>query len=180
MKHAALAVIATVLAGTPAWAHSPDDEPGAPRYAEEAPLEERPRLRNPSGAIALSAVLGVGVGDRTSFVAGVGVGYAVVTGVLPGIRGLLIADDGVGGELATTLTLTPPFGGSLTPFVVGETGRRFVPGFAAWFYGVGGGLYLGEPAASVNLQLGYIHRWFVLPSGVTGVGSPIVGVSIRF
>lgn len=137
--------------------------------------------RNPSGSISLNAVGGVAVGDRTSIILGAGVGYAVLTGVLPGVRGLLIAGNGVGGELATTLTLTPPIPGSFTPFVVGELGRRWDPDVAAWMAGVGGGVYLGEPASSVNLQLGYIHRWFFLPGGGTQtLGAPIVGIAVRF
>ncbi|MEQ8275871.1 MAG: hypothetical protein RMA76_31310 [Deltaproteobacteria bacterium] len=170
-----------VCASTPAYAQ--DDEPGGARGYEEVEYADPPSpYRNPRGTIAASGILGVGVGvgGNTTFVVGAGIGYAFITGILVGARGQLIAGDLVGGELAGTLTLTPPLPGTFTPFLLGEFGRRFVEDFTAWFYGIGGGVYLGEPSATVNLQLGYVHRWFVYGSGTVDVGAPLVGISMRF
>lgn len=171
-------VLGFVFASTPAFAQ---EEPGGARRYDEVEYADAPSpYRNPRGTIAASGILGVGVGSNTTFVVGAGVGYAFVTGILVGARGQVIAGDLVGGELAGTLTLTPPLPGTFTPFLLGEFGRRFVDDFSAWFYGVGAGVYLGDPSASVNIQLGYVHRWFVYGSGTVDVGAPLVGISMRF
>lgn len=172
--------VALVCASAPAFAQ--DDEPGsAPRAYDETEYADPPSpYRNPQGSINASGILGVGVGAATTFVVGAGFGYAVFTGVMPGVRAQLIAGDFVGGEVAGTLTLTPPLPGTFTPFVIGEVGRRFVEDLSAWFYGVGGGVYLGEPSATVNLQIGYVHRWFVVEGSTFSVGAPLVGISMRF
>ncbi len=172
--------LAVMCASAPAIAQ--EDEPGsAPRAYDETEYADPPSpYRNPQGTIAASGILGAGIGSTTTFIIGAGFGYAVFTGVLPGVRAQLIAGDFVGGEVAGTLTLTPPLPGTFTPFVIGEVGRRFVEDLSAWFYGVGGGVYLGEPSATVNLQIGYVHRWFVFQGGTYDVGAPLIGVSMRF
>lgn len=159
-------------------APAPSPGPSVPE-PEDAP----PAYRNPTGSISLSGTAGVASSrEGTSVIIGVGVGYAVFTGVVPGVRGLIISGPpGVGGELAATLTLTPPLSARFTPFVVGEAGRRWEPGLRGWLYGAGGGLYIGRPEASFGLQLGWIFRWIRLDDGRTVRGDgPIVGLSIRF
>lgn len=146
--------------------------------------DDEPRYRNPQGSINLSAVLGAASSDSgTRFVFGGGIGYAFLTGVMPGVRGLIATGNGgTGGELAATLTLTPPLSFSFTPFVAGEVGRRFEPFGAGWIYGAGGGIYFGDPGGSVAVQLGWMFRRidFGAPIGSADISGPIVGVSISF
>ena len=40
-----------------------------------------------------------------------------------------------------------------TPFLIGEVGRRFQSGVSGMIYGVGAGLYLGEPRSPFQIQL---------------------------
>lgn len=157
-------------------APAPEDDDGRDPEAEEE------AYRNPKGTWSVGGTLGLASGpDRTSFVVGANVGYAVLTGVLPGVRGLLVIGDGVGGELAATLTYTPPFTWAVTPFALVEGGRRWLSGLSGWLYGAGVGVYLGDPAAWFNVQLGYIWRQWAVDDGPTvDVSAPIVGLSVRF
>lgn len=139
--------------------------------------------RNPQGAIVLNLVLGLSTGQSTRFVAGGQVGYAVLTGVVPGVRGLVIGGSdniSTGGEVAATLTLTPPLVLSVVPFVVGEVGRRIQGDFSGWLYGGGGGLFFGKPTNRVSFQLGWIFRRLVVQGRNFDVSAPIIGVSVRF
>lgn len=140
-----------------------DGEPDAEEPGAEVLEEAGSGYRNPAGSIALSGMFGASFGDSgTRFVFALGVGYAVLTGVVPGVRGLIATGAGdLGGELAATLTLTPPISTSITPFAVGEVGRRFEPdelGGGAWMYGAGVGAYLGDPDSRFALQLGWMFR----------------------
>lgn len=168
----------------PAAAEAPPPAPPPPADLPPVPAPEPlPVHRNPQGALNVSTVFGASVGGSgTQFVLGLGAGYAVFTGVMPGVRGLILVGDGLGGEIATNLTLTPPIESSITPFVVGELGRRFEPFGAGWLYGAGGGIYLGEPAASFAVQLGWMFRRiaFADPVGNVDASGPIVSLSIRF
>jgi hypothetical protein len=178
-------------ASSPAFA-SPDlaetssiaDTPGdAPRMRDEPPKPPLSPYRNPEGSIALNAFIGVAVSSSGSrYGLGVGVGYAFITGVVPGVRALVVAGDGVGGELAATLTLTPPIATSITPFAVGEAGRRFDPIGSGWLYGAGGGIYIGEPQATFGFQIGWIFRRIVYPDPIGSLddSGPIVAISARF
>lgn len=125
--------------------------------------ESAPTYHNPTGSFVIRPELRITVADdHTSVGIGAGVGYAVITGVLPGARGMVIIDDGqVGGELGLNLTLTPPLDFYLVPFAYGELGRRFDSFGGAWIYAGGGGLYIGEPASPLGLQLGWIFRRYV-------------------
>jgi hypothetical protein len=191
---------------TPAFAQelastsSTTDEPGAaprtdepPPEDQEAPPDERPHVRdrappaspyrNPQGSITFNGFIGAAVSSSGSrYGIGAGVGYAVLTGVLPGLRALVIAGDGIGAELAATLTLTPPLASSITPFAIGEAGRRFDPIGQAWLYGAGAGIYIGEPAAAFGFQIGYMFRRIVYadPIGSLDASGPIIAISLRF
>jgi hypothetical protein len=161
-------------------AEQEEAEPGAtpkPRPPEASPY------RNPTGAFSLGLILGasVGSGQPTTFAAGGTFGYAVITGVVPAVRGVFLAGNGVAGELGATLTLTPPLTTSFTPFVVGELGRRF-DSLGGWIYGAGGGLYLGEPAARFALQLGWMFRRIAYPdpTGSVDASGPIIAFSAHF
>jgi hypothetical protein len=171
------------LAAPRAFAQDPDelDEPGGPVIPERADAEPLPTVRNPQGALLVNGVGGlVTGGGGTAGVIGVGVGYAVVTGIVPGIRGLLIFGDIFGGEVSGTLTLTPPFEGAVTPYAIGEVGHRWEAEARGVIYGAGGGLYLGDPRAMFSLQLGAIYRiWDTQLGRVKGL-SPVIGVSVRF
>ena len=150
--------------------------------AETATIAEEPpnEYRNPSGAWIVGGTIGAAVGGSgTVFVFGVSVGYAVFTGVVPGVRGVLIAGRGIGGELAATLTLTPPFAWPVLPFVVGEGGYRWDRDVRGFIYGGGGGLYIGAPTNRFGLQLGWIFRRYAIEDGPTvNAGGPIVGVAV--
>jgi len=111
-----------------------------------------------SGAVGLS-VTSVGGDEQVRFAAGLGLGYAVITGIVPGVRGQVLAGDGpVGGEAAGTLTLTPPISLYLVPFGLGEVGYRWDGDFTGFMWGAGGGLYIGEPTDRFAIQAGYIYR----------------------
>jgi hypothetical protein len=110
---------------------------------------------------------------------GAQVGYAVLTGVMPGIRGLIITGDGVAGELAASLTLTPPLALYLVPFAVAEVGRRF-DDQGAWLYGAGLGAYLGEPESRIGLQAGWMFRRLVYETVSVDASGPIIALVISF
>lgn len=158
-----------------------DEAPGGPMLSESDSQDDE-QYRNPQGRWALGGTLGLSSGTGgTLFIAGANLGYAVYTGILPGVRGLSILGDDVGGELATTLTLTPPVKWAFTPFVIAEGGRRWFAGQTGWLYGVGGGVYLGSTRQTFNFQLGYIFRFWARDGASTiGVGIPILGVTAQF
>lgn len=162
----------------------------APALAEESPepperaqADERP-YRNPQGALLLNGSLGLSVGSGVTYVGvGIGAGYAVVTGVVPGARGLVLFGSGATvGEVAATLTLTPPLRVYTLPFVIGEVGGRFEPAGRALVYGVGGGLYLGEADSTFAFQVGWMWRRakFGGELGTFDISGPILSLSIRF
>ena len=164
---------------------APRFEPLTAPGGEDARLArpERPSpYRNPRGAIVTSGILGVATGaGGTSLVVGAGLGYSVVTGVVPGVRGLLVVGNGVGGEVAVTATLTPPVTWDVTPFAVLEAGRRWLDDRSGWLYGAGAGVYIGSPFSKVSFQLGWVWRRFAVSGGPTyDVSTPIGGVSVRF
>jgi len=130
----------------------------------------------------MNLMLGIGVGStQTTVAVGAGVGYAVITGVLPGVRGtVIINEDRVAGELATTLTLTPPITFFVTPFAYGELGRRFdISG--AWMVAGGPGVYVGDPRDTFVLQVGWIFRRYFFENDLELDGSgPLVSIAVRF
>jgi hypothetical protein len=142
--------------------------------------EQPPDLRNQGGSWIVGGTLGVAVGGSgTAFLVGASVGYAVVTGIVPGVRGVLLAGRGIGGEIAGTLTLSLPFDWSILPFVVGEGGHRWDRDARGWIYGGGGGVYIGSPSQSFGLQLGWIFRRYAIEDGPTvNASGPIVGISV--
>lgn len=117
------------------------------------------------------------------FSVGASLGYAVVNGVVPGIRGAVFFGDLTGGELAATLWLTPPVEWPVVPFAVGEFGH-------AWqtvsdveqtglLYGGGAGLHLGSPADSIAVRAGVMYRYYDIGDG-QGTFSPIISFAFRF
>jgi hypothetical protein len=144
-----------------------------------AAAEPPPAYRNPSGSWIVGGALGVATGGAgTVFGFGVSVGYAVITGVVPGVRGVLIAGRGIGGELAATLTLTPPLDWPIVPFAAGEGGHRWDRDGRGWIYGGGGGVYLGAPSRSFGLQLGWMFRRYAVEGGATvDASGPLLGVA---
>jgi len=129
--------------------------------------------------VIVGGTIGAAVGGSgTVFVAGVSVGYAVVTGVVPGVRGVVIAGEGIGGEVALMVTLTPPLSWPLVPFVIGEGGYRWDRDFRGWIYGGGGGFYIGGPSRRFGLQVGWIFRRYAIEGFRTVDSSgPIIGVA---
>lgn len=152
----------------------------SPAFALAEEAEEAPAYHNPRGAIVANLLVGVAVGGNSTQVAfGAGVGYAVLTGVLPGLRGMMIVGDSVAGEVAATLTLTPPLSFFLVPFAYGEVGRRF-DALGAWMLAGGPGLYVGDPRDTIVLQGGWIfRRYFYENVGLDGSG-PLISLSIKF
>lgn len=166
-----------VLARAPAAAAEPSDEWVPPPDGTEAPA-----YRNPRGAVVLSPFVGfVASPSGTSASLGLGAGYAPITGVLPGARAMMIFGDVLAGELAATLTLTPPLETIVVPFVTAEFGRRFERVYPGWLYGAGGGIYYGRPRDRFGLQAGWIWRR-LKPSGLPAVdvSGPLVVASFRF
>lgn len=170
-----------ILVTTLAMAQVPTSSAAAdPLFEHE---ERAPEIyRNPTGSIVFGGIVGAAVGNRgTAFVLGASFGYAVVTGVVPGIRGVAVAGDGFGGELAATLLLTPPLDWPVLPFVVGEGGHRWDRDFSGFIYGGGGGLFIGSPRSRVGLQVGWIVRRFAIHDGPTvDASGPLIGVSASF
>ncbi len=153
-----------------------DEEPGQPR------VTSGPKLRNPQGSVVVQGLAGMSSGGgQFSALIGLGLGYAIFTGVVPGIRGALFLGDVFGGEILATATLSPPLEGSVVPFVSGEVGHRWESGLRGLIYGVGGGLFLGDPAGSYGLQLGVMYRVWEWggPEPLRSLW-PIAGLSLRF
>lgn len=140
--------------------------------------------RNPQGSVLAAFFFGVGYDSETGSTAvafGLGLGYAMFTGVVPGVRAEILYDDGFGGELAATLTLTPPLDWVVTPFVLGETGLHWEGGRRGWMYGAGGGVYLGDPSSRIALQIGYIWRKIDYTTGKDeNADGPLLAVIFRF
>ena len=149
-----------------------------PTYASQGP-----HLRNPQGSQSLGLGLGGGGGGNTPLTIAVGghFGYAVLTGVVPGVRGLVIWSEAVATELAATLTLTPPFESYVVPFAALELGGRFDPIGTGLMYGAGAGVYLGRPRAAFALQLGYMYRMISYGENqVFDASRPTISVSLQF
>ncbi len=152
---------------------SASDDPNAMRRVLD--------LRNEQGQLIVSAYLGAVVGQKSGIAVGAGVGYAVFGGVVPGVRGVVIASDGIGGEVAATLTLSAPFDFYLIPFLIGEVGGRFDPIGQGLLYGGGGGVYIGNPNSTFGLQLGWMFRRIDYGDiGSADASGPIISLSLRF
>jgi hypothetical protein len=151
--------------------------------ASTASAQERgPHYRNPTGSIIASGSAGVAVGGPTTiFVVGVGVGYSVIHGVVPGVRGALLAGNDVAGEVAATLLLTPPFEAYVVPFAVAELGGRFQRGAQGLLYGAGGGLYIGEPRSRFGLRAGWMFARIDFGElGAVDASGPLFALSVAF
>lgn len=157
--------------------HGRDPSPAHPPHRRADP----PR-HDPQGSLPASGVLGLAGGSGgASLVIGAGIGYAVFSGVVPGLRGLVVLGSRTGGELAFTLSLTPPFGWSVVPFVVGEAGHRWLDGTQGWIVGVGGGAHIGRPEAVVGVRVGWIWRRYLIKGGpAVDASAPIIAVQFRF
>lgn len=157
------------------------EEPGPAEEPQSSAPEEPQKYRNPQGSLVVGGAVGIAVGDgKTAVAIGLSVGYAVFTGVLPTLRGVLIIDQKVGGELAATLTLTPPLSFVLVPFAHGEVGRRWDGFGEAWLYGGGGGVMLGDPASKLGVQLGWVFRRYAYEKVSVDGSGPLIAISIRF
>lgn len=157
------------------------EEPGPAEEPQSSAPEEPQKYRNPQGSLVVGGAVGIAVGDgKTAVAIGLSVGYAVFTGVLPALRGVLIIDQKVGGELAATLTLTPPLSFVLVPFAHGEVGRRWDGFGEAWLYGGGGGVMLGDPASKLGVQLGWVFRRYAYEKVSVDGSGPLIAISIRF
>lgn len=157
------------------------EEPGPAEEPQSSAPEEPQKYRNPQGSLVVGGAVGIAVGDgKTAVAIGLSVGYAVFTGVLPALRGVLIIDQKVGGELAATLTLTPPLSFVLVPFAHGEVGRRWDGFGEAWLYGGGGGVMLGDPASKLGVELGWVFRRYAYEKVSVDGSGPLIAISIRF
>lgn len=140
--------------------------------------------RHPSGSVIASFLVWGGYNTATGsteIAFGLAFGYALLTGVVPGIRGELLYRDGIGAQVAATMTLTPPLTWSVTPFALGEVGLDFEQDRSGTFYGAGGGAFVGDPAGHVAVQIGWIWRRLIFKNAPDGDGSgPIIGLTYRF
>jgi len=155
----------------------------APSFAfgdGEVVVDSPGAYHNPRGSIVGTLIVGVDVGGVSTRVGvGAGVGYAVLTGVLPGVRGVLIFGDEMAGELGATLTLSPPITFFLTPFAYGEVGRRF-DSSGAWIVAGGPGLYVGDPRDTFVLQAGWIFRRYLYEVGGVDGSGPLLALNVKF
>jgi len=143
-----------------------------------------PNLRDPRGSVIVGVTGGGSFSSNFSYgVIGAHVGYAVLTGVVPGARGAVFFGDLSGGEGAATLWLTPPLELPIVPFLVGEIGYASQSfsgeSFSGALFGAGGGVHLGEPQQRFNARVGLIYRYYDLGGGFDYF-SPIVMLSFRF
>lgn len=141
-------------------------------------------LHDPRGSVEVGLSGGGSFGENFSYgVIGASVGYAVLTGVVPGVRGAVFFGDLTGGEVAGTATLTPPVRWPVVPFVIGEVGHAWqefgASSDSGVLLGVGGGVHLGRPGDRIALRGGLIYRYYDLFSGQSYI-APIVSLGIRF
>ncbi|MEL7372435.1 MAG: hypothetical protein AAFN74_26160, partial [Myxococcota bacterium] len=139
------------------------------------------RLRDPQGEILFGLVGGYTSVNGSSFgTAGVHLGYAALTGVVPGIRGTFFFGDLQGGQVVGTLWLTPPLDWAVVPFAVGEVGYvwQSVNGIESngRLFGAGGGLHVGRRDNAFSLRAGVVYR---VVDGTEGYYSPMVVGSFR-
>lgn len=138
------------------------------------------QVHDPKGSVIVGGSLGVISGrDQVSVAVGLNGGYAVLDGLVPGVRGMGFFGDITGGELAGRVSYTPPIPGPVAPFVVAEAGNRWEGSFSGALLGGGGGFHLGRPDSKVGFRAGLVYnRWFVL-DGIDLV-RPMIQVSVRF
>ena len=182
-----LALVSCLTFAHPVFAAQP--EVSETEVEEKDVFSEKTRRRrdrelwNAQGTTRVAGHFGFGSNGyaEDSFFLGAGVGYAVLTGVMPGARGQLIFGNGLGEEIAVNLTLTPPFVLPITPFAIGEFGRRWDAGFEGWLYGGGGGFFVGKPSSSFALQVGWMVRRFDIKNvGKFDTNGPILATTVRF
>ncbi len=157
--------------------------PGGPRV-EPRVANRVSNLRDPQGSLLVGITGGATFASGVQFgTVGVHVGYAVLTGVVPGIRGNVFFGGLSGGQVVGTLWLTPPINLVVVPFGVAEAGYVWQnindqPSNGA-VYGVGGGVHLGRPTDRLAVRAGVIYRYFNIDGG-EGYISPIIIGSLRF
>ena len=188
-----MAAIAVLSAPVPATAEAQPDpsndapparrRPGQPRVQPRSSARGVSPYRDAQGQVLFGVNGGYAFGNGAQFgSAGIHVGYAVVTGVVPGIRANVFFGDLSGGQVVGTLWLTPPLAYVVVPFGVGEVGYVWqnLDGISSngMLYGVGGGLHLGRPTDRLGLRAGVIYR--VFDAGGDGYFSPLAVASFRF
>ncbi|MCK6545658.1 hypothetical protein L6R52_07295 [Myxococcota bacterium] len=170
--------------------YAPDDEDGEPGGARRPSArrkkarrdeDEPPKYHNQRGSVIAGGTVGISKDQYgTRYAGGLSLGYAFVTGVVPSVRGLISkSGDHVGGEIAATLTLSPPLSISFVPFAMGEVGRLFSGGASAWMYAGGGGLYLGSPEDGSALQIGYLFRRITFEGRNYDASGPLIAISVQ-
>ena len=162
---------------------SPPPAPDAEPEVDQARARRRSNYRDPMGSILLGITGGASVGSGVQYGnVGVQIGYAVLTGVVPGIRGTGYFGGLTGGEVVGTLWLTPPLELSVVPFAVGEIGYVWQEvnsiSTNGALYGAGGGLHFGRPTSSLQIRAGVVYRFFDFGGG-SGFVSPLVVGSFR-
>lgn len=134
--------------------------------------------RSPSGSVAIDGGFGVGAGGgATRFLFDLGAGYAVLTGVVPGVRGALAVGPELGGALAATLTLSLPIETYVVPYVVGELGGQLDGDGLGWTWGAGGGLFVGDPGFAFSIRIGWMFRRVEFGRTSRSTTGPILGVT---
>ncbi|MGF1511206.1 MAG: hypothetical protein ACFB9M_17065 [Myxococcota bacterium] len=137
-------------------------------------------VHDPQGSVVVGVTFGASfTRDRELFSAGGQVGYSVVDGLVPGIRGLGFFGDIDGGEILGTLSYTPPLQAPVLPFVVGEGGHRWESDIRGAIAGGGGGLHLGSPGSRFGLRAGVVYNRFFAAGGIDII-RPLVLFSFRF
>ena len=157
--------------------------PGQPRIRPRASARGVSPYRDAQGQILFGLNGGYGFGNGVQFgSAGVHFGYAVLTGVVPGVRANVFFGGLSGGQVVGTLWLTPPVSFAVVPFAVGEIGYVWqdIGGVTSngTLFGVGGGLHLGRPTDRLGIRAGAIYR--VFNADGDGYFSPLAVASFRF
>jgi hypothetical protein len=168
----------------PADEQAADDRASAADEAARRAAKQRrlSRLHDPRGTVLLGVSGGASFSSNFNYgIVGAHVGYAALTGVMPGVRGAVFFGDLTGGEFAGMLWLTPPLALPVVPFAVGEIGyaSQSPPDADGMLFGAGAGLHLGEPQARFNMRAGFIYRYYDLGGGFD-TWNPILMLSLRF
>lgn len=162
----------------------PEDE--STQQANERAARQRrlAQLHDPRGSLIVGVSGGGSFSSGFNYgIVGAHVGYAVLTGVVPGVRGAVFFGDLTGGETAAMVWLTPPLALPVVPFAVGEIGYAWqnypTANFDGALFGAGAGVHLGQPQDRFNMRAGVIYRYYDLGGGFD-YWSPILMLSFRF
>jgi len=137
-------------------------------------------VHEPGGAVLVDGGLAVGAGAGAArFGLSLGVGYALVDGVVPGVRGGVVIGHEFGGDLVATLRLSLPLDSYVVPYARGELGGRYDGFGLGWTWAAGGGVLIGDPGFGVTLSIGWSFQQIHHGDRVRNANGPALGISVE-